>query len=518
MSKTGDYYIDKMDEIPYLIIAPDYRNSSAGVRALHKLCHYLNECGSKAYVSTKKINPEWNEKGLTPVEAKEFAKGDVIVVYPEVVSGNPYNGQTVVRYILNHPGFLGGDLEYPESEILFCYSDYLQRYVPDESRILTVPVIEDFFKDENLERKGNCFFIGKAILKGQELSDDDRKSNLEIPSYFYNQFKQITSEYPATRQELAQLLKTTENIYIYDDMTCLTEEARRCGCKVILPGGEQKGKKSYAESIVNFDEQLRNFIKVTQDEANQINISFKKYVNQVKSNIAFGCLVNDRRRFQNVLYASQIGKDINIHTNENAEYATKGLNELLDVIEQDKNIEIVVLTHQDMYYREGWIEKLRKCLSELPEDWIIAGIIGKDWKGVLQGSLRDTRLPNFFILSKNEDYPIDASCIDECCIIVNLKSGFRFDETLKGFDLYGTLACLQVKEAGGTAWIINNIAEHYITRPFSWLPDETFQKSWTWLYEKYKTKGLQPYTTVLADTSILEALDKINKENENKEE
>ncbi len=38
---------------PYYIYAPDYRQSSAGIRALHYLCHFLNECGHEAYISAR---------------------------------------------------------------------------------------------------------------------------------------------------------------------------------------------------------------------------------------------------------------------------------------------------------------------------------------------------------------------------------------------------------------------------------------------------------------------------------
>ena len=34
-----------MKKIPYLIISPPYYPSSAGVRMMHALCHYLNESG-----------------------------------------------------------------------------------------------------------------------------------------------------------------------------------------------------------------------------------------------------------------------------------------------------------------------------------------------------------------------------------------------------------------------------------------------------------------------------------------
>ena len=70
-------------------------------------------------------------------------------------------------------------------------------------------------------------------------------------------------------------------------------------------------------------------------------------------------------------------------------------------------------------------------------------------------------------------------------IFVNLKKGFRFDENLSGFDLYGTMCVLQAQEMGGTAWIIDAFCEHYCMRPFTWYPDKEFEESFKWLHQRF---------------------------------
>ena len=35
---------------PYYIVSPNYTRESAGIRALHLLCHYLNINGERAYL------------------------------------------------------------------------------------------------------------------------------------------------------------------------------------------------------------------------------------------------------------------------------------------------------------------------------------------------------------------------------------------------------------------------------------------------------------------------------------
>lgn len=207
--------------------------------------------------------------------------------------------------------------------------------------------------------------------------------------------------------------------------------------------------------------------------------------------IAFGCMINNIKRFDLILKGSSI-EGSPCFTIYDPETATKGLNTLLDTIEKS-GAEIGVLTHQDMFYQHQWLPAVKDQLSKLPSDWVIAGIVGKDEKGKLCGNFHDMSSP-LWIVSGHE-FPVKCSCIDECTIIVNMKSGFRFDEALLGFDLYGTYACLRANEIG-SAWIIDAWAEHYCTRFFGqWEPGPVFMDVWKWLYDRFPGKRLE--STVL---------------------
>jgi len=427
-----------MTKYPYIIMAPPYRNSSGGVRALYELCNHLESAG---------------------YEAKIFQGGEAppssIVIYPETVSGNPMNGRTVVRYVLNHPGLLGGDDSYNPSELIFTYSPV---FYPTAS-LLTVPIIEPFFRDYGLPRSGGCFWIGKGEDKVDEIPETKGLT-------------EITYDWPETRQELAKLLNEKEILYSYDDCTALTYEARLCGCKVVVIPGGQVGP-SYDELIKDFDAQLDRFIRITQDAA------------EIKLKMSFGVLINDQVRFDMVLRQSQIEGTLNyIH---NPESATKGLNILLDKAENE-GADICCLVHQDMYFRSGWVDQVRYQISMLPESWIVAGVIGKDANGVICGKFHDMRIPDHFDTSDIHSFPHPACCFDECVIIVNMKKGFRFDPGLTGFDLYGTMCCLQAWEMGGSSWIIDAFCEHYCMRKFSWSPDSLFIENYKMLHDRFSSR------------------------------
>jgi len=238
---------------------------------------------------------------------------------------------------------------------------------------------------------------------------------------------------------------------------------------------------------------LHNYVRENHDAEKIVARYLEPIEQKTAGRLSFGVMVNDLQRLDMCLKQSEITGDM--HFVKTPESATKGLNKLLDIIEEEGS-DIAVLTHQDMFYRHGWIEQVQSQLAKLPDNWVIAGIIGKDNQGIICGKFHDMRIPLLFNTTHIHEFPHPACCFDECCIIVNMKSGFRFDETMDGFDLYGTLAVIQAFEMGGTAWIIDAFAEHYCMRPFTWMPDETFKKNYKWLHDRFNEIGRVDSTAI----------------------
>ena len=216
--------------------------------------------------------------------------------------------------------------------------------------------------------------------------------------------------------------------------------------------------------------------------------------------VVFGCMINDPQRFSMVLRQSQINSPLMFV--QNPESATKGLNILLDKAELE-SADICVLVHQDVYMRSGWVDQLRYQVKMLPDDWTCAGVIGKDSSGLVCGKFHDMRIPDHFNTSDIHSFPQEVCCFDEAVIIINMKKGFRFDEDLTGWDLYGTLVVIQSWEMGGKAYVLDLFTEHYCMRPFTWAPCETFIKNYKWLHDRFSAKwkldstalGLSPDAT-----------------------
>lgn len=117
---------------PYYIVAPDYRDNSAGVQVLHRLCDILNAGGYDAYI----VGAEAFDPGLrTPplddtTAARHRRQGRIpITVYSDVVTGNPLNAPVCVRYMLNKEGVIEGNPIHAGPDDLFFY--YSRAFTPN---------------------------------------------------------------------------------------------------------------------------------------------------------------------------------------------------------------------------------------------------------------------------------------------------------------------------------------------------------------------------------------------------
>lgn len=137
----------------FVIFSPRYNPKVGGWVVLHSLCHLLNETGFTAYLvplfktadispvdstlssflnlhirsfkSRRRFrrNPDWNTP-IYPHSLRGIAKrDDVVVVYPEVVFGNPLRARNVARWLLHNPGFHNKHCYYVPGEVHFRYMD-----------------------------------------------------------------------------------------------------------------------------------------------------------------------------------------------------------------------------------------------------------------------------------------------------------------------------------------------------------------------------------------------------------
>ena len=229
----------------YIIVAPKYSKSN-GVRTLYRLAEELENKGYNVYVFAPKTK-DVNCKFISQVTEK--MRKQAIVIYPEIIWGNPLQFNNVVRYILYYPGKLGGTKEYNKNELLVTYS---KKYYSNAGEMY-FPCLDAklFYKDDTLKDL-DCYFVYK---KGKWK---------EVKEFEY--MIEINSSYPETREKLAQLLRKTKTLYSYDDCSLLLDEAYACGCnvKIITETGFVDYVSNYEETYKDYEKLLDNFIKCSQ--------------------------------------------------------------------------------------------------------------------------------------------------------------------------------------------------------------------------------------------------------------
>jgi len=232
----------------FIIYTYRYNDDIGGIVVQHKLCHLLNQHGQKAllwpdYKSLfdrrnplksglaflkyfrkslhKKftVNPLWD----TPV-ARYKDLDNAIVVYAEIVEGNPLKAKNVVRWLLHKPGFHTNKINYGTDEVYFFY---LKAYIEnisfdvDTNNVLYIPNNreETYYQTNFGKRQGSCYIVRKG--KGRPIVHDLTDSIL------------IDGK---SHQEIAQIFNQVEYCYSYDTYTMYSMYAAMCGCiSIVIP-------------------------------------------------------------------------------------------------------------------------------------------------------------------------------------------------------------------------------------------------------------------------------------------
>lgn len=230
----------------FVFYTPPYDDNSGGLIAIYKLAHMLNENGHVAKIwmwnklhshETRMINGKvtrqyWipknnltNQEGCPYpiIEADEKDIEKSIVIYPEIIEGNPLGAKKVVRWLLNKPGAITGESSFGFDDLIFYYAEHFlpSDIIAEDSFWLRITdmkthIYKDFKKQE---REGVYFMI--------------RKGN-DIPlTYHPKNAIQVDGK---SHKELAEIFANAKMFISYDMYTAYSVFASICGCdSVIVP-------------------------------------------------------------------------------------------------------------------------------------------------------------------------------------------------------------------------------------------------------------------------------------------
>ena len=239
----------------FIIFSPSYNEKSGGVIVLHKLCHLINELGYKAYLYpyfetydlnknnalktalrlikdcwvNSRFNYKLNTAFTSPIFKEKLNQVDLsefIVVYPEIVLGNPLNAPNVVRWLLHQPGYHSNKIFYGKNELLFKFNSAIDDFYYQDSKVSTLELkvihyplehYDTVAENNSLIRKGSAYCIRKG--KGKEIQHDlDDSIKIDLLSH----------------KEVAAVFRRVEYFYSYDVYTAYSIFAVLSGCKSIV--------------------------------------------------------------------------------------------------------------------------------------------------------------------------------------------------------------------------------------------------------------------------------------------
>ncbi len=238
----------------FLIFTPGYNENYGGVIVLHKLCHLLNEQGQASFLAPAFQTYDLTQRNVlrplaevtrskirsrrryltnpnldTPVIRNPRSTNgfdDYIVVYPEVVAGNPLQARNVVRWLLYPPGALTSKIHYGPGELYVPYKGWRSDIqipgsttLADDLRIVHFPLDIYHPPIDHVSRSGMAHLIKKGANK--PLTSHERDS-ICIDGL--------------SHREIARIFRRVKTFVSYDSYTAYSSFAAISGCdSVVIP-------------------------------------------------------------------------------------------------------------------------------------------------------------------------------------------------------------------------------------------------------------------------------------------
>ncbi len=231
-----------------------YDANTGGVIALHRLCHIINTTTAhQAFLVSDKWTKPWLKRvrsklkkknilgvhvgWVTPVWTKRHFPDDAVVIYPEVVEGNPLGIQHVVRWLLHQPGFHTGKIAYGQNELYFKFNSAIHDFHRDsctvarnELKVIYYPI--DTYANQGLKRDIDCCYM---VRKGT----DKPKIHPEDAIFLDGQ----------SHKEIAAIFNRAKRFISYDDYTAYSLFAVLAGCESVVVPAEGVGLTDWYSQV-----------------------------------------------------------------------------------------------------------------------------------------------------------------------------------------------------------------------------------------------------------------------------
>lgn len=187
-------------------------------------------------ISKKVFRNVWDIECYQTARKQKFPIVDdnAIVIYPEVIYGNPLNAKNVVRWFLYYNRYPNDPYAYGEHDLFICYRQQFNdvKLNPQKYQLYMGHYDLDLYKRTNYgERHGKCY----CVRKGADRSD--------LPESFDGPIIDQLSE-----EEKVKMFNECEYFISYDTQTAYSSIAAMCGCISVIVPEPGKTKADYRSS------------------------------------------------------------------------------------------------------------------------------------------------------------------------------------------------------------------------------------------------------------------------------
>jgi hypothetical protein len=239
------------NKIKIVIYTPPLDDLCGGVQVLHNLAKSINDLNHPeiyALLCTydhSRYQNNFCNSFVNPHQVDDHT----VVIYPEVITGNPLNAKHVIRWVLLDLGFETQTNHYEHwdsNDIVYHWEPHPHKHSKQLVNLWINPKITALLNENiNYETKRreltNCFLFKKVIF---------------CPGKFHKNIKYMHNNFDISLDnknidDIINIMKISNKFYCYDPNTFYSILAPLLGCITVLHPIEGKSKKEYFESRIN---------------------------------------------------------------------------------------------------------------------------------------------------------------------------------------------------------------------------------------------------------------------------
>jgi hypothetical protein len=266
-----------------IIYTPPFDIKCGGIVVMHYLAKIINEYNPARFYCKLFI---FNNLRYNNIFCNDFARMDeiddnTVIIYPEIISGNPLACKNVVRWIL-----LALGIEMPiDHSKNWDSTDIIYHWEPKSSDLnkMTCHYLNPIFKNTNNNiRYKTCYLIKKGRLIHFNINYFHPSDSINIDNF--------------SLEEMTNIFNQCKYFYSYDPKSMYIIYALICGCTPIIYPLENISKEDYFKTTIfyknntiytkgisygNSEEEVNYAVNTMNEGLNDLNLIFNTERNTV---------------------------------------------------------------------------------------------------------------------------------------------------------------------------------------------------------------------------------------------